>query len=123
LATWSRVDLGQEEEYLALILNLRYSNFFSIRVKLSKSIIFYYFISIFGRNFGGQATLTLRGLCRQEVERLHGAEMKIFDYLVEKLRKLFMIRDLPCCQTKGDIWSISLNKTKLKIHQTTTLYE
>jgi hypothetical protein len=25
MATWSRVDLGQEEEYLALILNLRYS--------------------------------------------------------------------------------------------------
>jgi hypothetical protein len=43
LATWSRVDLGQEEEYLALILNLRYSNFFSVRVKLSKSIIFILF--------------------------------------------------------------------------------
>jgi hypothetical protein len=56
LATWSRVDLGQEEEYLALILNLRYSNFFSIRVKLSNSIFF----SIFGRNFGGQATFAVR---------------------------------------------------------------
>jgi hypothetical protein len=33
LATWSRVDLGQEEEYLALILNLRYSNVFPIRAK------------------------------------------------------------------------------------------
>jgi hypothetical protein len=48
-------------------------------------------------------------VCRQEVERLHGAEMKIFDYLVEKLRKLFMIRDIPCCQTKDDIWSASLS--------------
>jgi hypothetical protein len=53
-------------------------------------------------------------VCRQEVERLHGAEMKIFDYLVEKLRKLFMIRNLTCCQAKDDIWSISLNKTKQK---------
>ena len=53
-------------------------------------------------------------VCRQEVERLHGAEMKIFDYLVEKLRKLFMIRNLPHCQIKGDIWSISLNKIKNK---------
>jgi hypothetical protein len=42
LATWSRVDLGQEEEYLALILNLRYSNFFPIRVKLPLPISFYF---------------------------------------------------------------------------------
>jgi hypothetical protein len=56
---------------------------------------------------------------RQEVERLHGAEMKIFDYLVEKLRKLFMIRDLPHCQTKTTFGVLNI---KLKINQTTTLH-
>ncbi len=95
MATWSRVDLGQEEEYLALILNLRYSNFFSIRVKLSKSIFF-----SLAEISAARQHLQYAAVCRQEVERLHGAEMKIFDYLVEKLRKLFMIRDLPHCQTK-----------------------
>jgi hypothetical protein len=53
-------------------------------------------------------------VCRQEVERLHGAEMKIFDYLVEKLRKLFMIRNLPHCQIKDDTWSIYLNIIQTK---------